>query len=435
MNILNFLKNKKHFIFRVLLNFHKDNCFRSAAILTYTSLLSLVPLITVAFALISVLPAFETVERTLHDLILRNFIPSASQLLIEYIDNFHKKATGLTATGVVSLLFTSILTLATIDRSLNAIWHTQKPRKFFNGLLIYWAVLTLGPLLLALSFVLSVQFMQWPLINQNFVGWSLHKLLTAGTPFLFSIFSFTLLYILVPKRTVRFHSALTGGLFAALIFSLAKELFSLYVRYIHTYETLYGAFSAIPLFLIWLFLFWSLVLLGAEITYALDYSDDVEKDYGKRNRFIIDLKILVYLAFAQKKGEKLYFSQLRELEPDLKSIELMDIMLDLEKRELIAKTTKEAWVLQVSTEHIYLDEIFSSGNYQWPDYQEIAAQKSNDLHYDISNLLLSIDHLLKEELHLPLSTFLSEEDKLIQNANNLLSYQKLKLINSDKSKG
>ena len=248
--------------------FQEDHGLQTASSLTFTTLLSLVPIITVAMSRLSAFPVFHGMSNMIEDFIFDNIVPESAELIEKYTEQFVDNAAKLTAVGIVFLAVTSIMLLITIDDAFNNIWRVRRQRPMLQRVLIYWALITIGPLLMGGSLSLS----SW--LMSASAGW------TQGIPYAnvamikFSAIALTcaalaLLYFAMPNRPVRVRDAVTGGLLAGLVFELTKHGFGYYITNFPTYKLVYGAFAAIPVFLLWLYLSWLVVLLGAVVVAAL----------------------------------------------------------------------------------------------------------------------------------------------------------------------
>ena len=252
------------YIFR---RFAKDKGTRVAASLSYSSLLAIVPMMTIALALLSAFPGFEDSRGELQASLLNNLLPSAELEISEQLNAFVDNAKNMTTIGVLALAVTAIMLLYTISNSFNSIWRVQERRPIFNLILVYWALLTLGPLMLGASLtVSSYGFAIAELADQSGRTSSIVTLLA---PIFLGCTAFTVLFLVVPNRPVLFSHALIGGIVSTTLFELLKRGFGLYLQYFPSYQAIYGALATIPIFLIWMYLSWVVVLLGAEITAAL----------------------------------------------------------------------------------------------------------------------------------------------------------------------
>ncbi|MFT6430687.1 MAG: membrane protein [Halopseudomonas sp.] len=262
-----------HFCRYLFSRFSEDNCVKNAAALTYTTLFAVVPVMTVSYAMLAAIPAFDQVGSQVEDFIFSNFVPSTGDTLRQYLIEFSDQARQLTGVGVALLLITALLMLLNIERAFNAIWRIRQPRRGISSFLLYWAVLSLGPLLLGAGFVVSTY-----LTSLNFFGTgatldTLTRLLLGWIPLLLSVAAFTLVYVAVPNTRVPLRHGLAGGVLVALLFEGAKASFALYVALFPGYQLIYGAFAAFPLFLLWIYVSWMIILFGAELVANLGNSN------------------------------------------------------------------------------------------------------------------------------------------------------------------
>jgi len=243
--------------------FREERLGLTAGSLTFTTLISLVPLLTVMLAIFTAFPMFSSFQAALEQYFLKSLIPpNIAKPVLASLTQFAAKANRLGVVGLVVLGVTALALMLTIDRTLNAIWRVQRPRPMAQRVLVYWAALTLGPLLLGgsitlTSYALNVGqdlFTKMPANLAAFLGGADIALLGLAIAGLFHY---------VPNTHVRWRHALLGGVFVSIGFALAKSLLAWYVKKVPTYSTLYGAFATVPVFLIWVYLGWVIVLLGA----------------------------------------------------------------------------------------------------------------------------------------------------------------------------
>ena len=255
------------YLLHVIRRFFDDGCQQSAAALTYMTLFSLVPLVSVMYAVLAWIPSFQDMGDQLNALIFSNFLPSSGQEIVAYIDNFSRQTRNLSIAGASVLFVTAIMMMKNIERVFNQIWATPHGRKGVFSFLLYWAILSLGPLLLGLSIALSTYLLSAQMLNLVPVfqlNWLLPFL-----PVVFSSLALTMIYFAVPNYKVQFKDALVGGIIAAIAFELAKRGFTLIVAN-SSFTSIYGAFAVIPLFLLWVYLVWNIVLIGAEFVRGLE---------------------------------------------------------------------------------------------------------------------------------------------------------------------
>lgn len=243
--------------------FREEKLGLTAGSLTFTTLISLVPLLTVMLAIFTAFPMFSSFQSALEQYFLKSLIPpNIAKPVLASLTQFAAKANKLGAVGLVALGVTALALMLTIDRTLNAIWRVQRPRPMAQRVLVYWAALTLGPLLLGGSLTLTSYAVS---VGQGLftkMPGDLAALLGGADVVLLGL-AVAGLFHYVPNTHVRWRHALLGGAFVSIGFSFAKSLLAWYVKQVPTYSTLYGAFATVPVFLVWVYLGWVIVLLGA----------------------------------------------------------------------------------------------------------------------------------------------------------------------------
>jgi membrane protein len=252
------------FLYYVLRRYNDDGCLAAAGALSYTTLVSLVPLLAIVLAVLSAFPIFDTLRGEALGVIFDSFVPRIGGTVEWYISYFAASAGKTTAVGVIVLAATSIMLLATIEGRLDAIWRVHAPRGWVARVMIYWTLLTLGPLLFGLALSISTRLhilgaAALPLPAQ--LAWILPALLQS--------LALTLFYCLIPHCPVRWRDGLLGGAAAGILLEICKFGFTLFIDHYNSYEAIYGALAVIPIFLLWMYLSWSVVLFGAEIAAAV----------------------------------------------------------------------------------------------------------------------------------------------------------------------
>ncbi|MDO5058535.1 MAG: YihY family inner membrane protein [Neisseria sp.] len=358
-----------------------------SASLTFTTLLSLVPMLTVVLAVVSAFPMFERFSETVVNFIQLTIVPQGADALMGYLDQFKQQAGSLTAIGIIFLGVTSLLLIRTIDQTFNRIWSVKSQRPFWFQFLLYWALLTFGPIALGAS--LSV----WGiLLKQSAVGLPLiGKALQFGSSVFVNAVILFLLYRLVPNRFVPLPHALIGAVLTAVLLELARRLFALYLGTFNSYQLIYGAFAAVPVFLIWLNVLWMLVLGGAVLTASLSYWKDeaFRRSWNAHERFDDVLNILLQLDQAQQQSRALNVRELRRC-INLGYDELGDLLEKLARYDYVYKG-KQGWVLKGKAETLRLNELFTRFVYR-PEYMTTAAgQEVTDLlNAGLENLDISL---------------------------------------------
>jgi membrane protein len=258
------LKNIVQFGRRVYVRIDEERLNQAAASLTFTTVLALVPLATVALAIFTVFPMFLKVRTALQDYFLESLMPAAiSETVMGFVNGFADKARGLTVIGLIFLLVSALAMMLTVEQSMNQIWRTSTRAGLATRLLAYWGALTLGPLLLGVSLYVTA-LAAAKVSNPNLFG-PLSELLLWAVPVVLAAASWALVYRTVPHTKVVWKHAWIGALVAALLFEVVKRGFAAYLSGYANYKQLYGAFSVVPIFLLWLYLCWLITLAGAVV--------------------------------------------------------------------------------------------------------------------------------------------------------------------------
>lgn len=241
-----------------------DNLLHLAASLAFTTILAIVPLLTVTLSLMTAFPIFSEFEASLQQFLRQQFLPEEfSATVMQYLDEFVSKATSLSTIGGAFLLVTAVLVIMSVDDALNDIWHVKRQRPIGQRFLIYWAVLSLGPIILGASLWASSSMVQQALSLEGADAILPWNALASWLPFVISWVGCTLLFVAVPNCRVGFAPAALGGLITSLLFQLIKWGLAIYLANFPTYTVIYGAFSVLPTFLMWVYLSWLAFLFGA----------------------------------------------------------------------------------------------------------------------------------------------------------------------------
>jgi len=268
-----------------------------ASSLTFTTVLSLVPLATVALAIFTAFPMFDRMQMSLQGYLIESFFPETlSETILTYVTQFSDKAKGLTAIGIVFLVITALTTMFTVDRVFNQIWNVKRQRSIMNKVVLYWAVLSLAPVLVGLSISVSTALIGNTMAGVNPVLGGMFPALNL-IPLLLTVLAFAFIYRIVPNRAVHWKDALVGGLLAAVLFEISKRAFAAYITHFPSYTALYGALAAFPIFLLWIYVSWVIVLLGASTVAALPVARTGYWNQSHRpgERWLQGLSVLVEL--------------------------------------------------------------------------------------------------------------------------------------------
>src|SRR5437867_12736331 len=352
------LRQLGRFLAHVLGRFNEDRCLQIASSLTFTTLLALVPLVTSTLALMAAFPVFSGLGEHIHAFLLANMLPEkAGEVVTGYVEQFSGQAGRLTALGSAVLAVTAFLMMFTIERAFNSIWRVSRPRPVGQRILVYWATLTLGPILIGASLSMTSYIVsaslglsrQIPFVGSAILGF---------VPFVLTCAAFTLLYYVVPNRAVRPRHALVGGLVAGLAFEIMKRGFALYITKFPTYTLVYGAFAVIPIFLLWIYFSWVVSVIGALIA-ALAPDFAVLRDAGSSSRAGSGdvLEVLLILARAQRDPELLELRQIAR-RASLTGDQAEAILQRMVARGWVVRSAGDRYGLVCDTEKLLMAEVY-----------------------------------------------------------------------------
>lgn len=241
---------------KIIIDFFRVGSSTHAAFLAYVSLLSLVPLMVLGFYILTIFPLFSGLQEKIQQFIFTNFVASSAQIILSHLNTFIAQTKYLSVTGILFLLITSAFMIFSMEQTFNQIWRVPKHRNILHAISMYLAVLIFAPLLLGIGFLATSYLM---------IASSIQKTLFIIFPYIFSFLGFFLVYIIVPNCKIRMRYAAIGALVATIFFEIAKYSFAIYIKVFPFYQLLYGTFSIIPIFLIWLYVSWLIVLFGAVV--------------------------------------------------------------------------------------------------------------------------------------------------------------------------
>ncbi len=341
------------FVQLVARRFSEERCFQAAGSLTFTTLFAIVPIVTVALTLVSAFPVFSAMTAHVKLFLFSNLVPqSAGKMLAFYVTQFTENAARLTALGIVFLIVTALTLMLTIDHVFNTIWRVSRKRSMMHRILIYWGMLTIGPLLIGSSLSMT----SWLLGRSSEVA--LHGVFFLKTlPALLTVSAMSLLYIIVPNAPVAKRHAFLGGMLAGIAFELMKIGFGWYITHFTTYKLVYGAFASIPVFLLWIYISWLIMISGALITACLPLYGQVPGRNFPGKHFHDAVKLLESLHTAHQEGRALRIEALRE-HTGLHFDEIASLLAVLAASGLASETQEGAWMLGKDANRILLSDIY-----------------------------------------------------------------------------
>ncbi|UXD88007.1 YihY family inner membrane protein [Thalassolituus hydrocarboniclasticus] len=328
-------------LWQTLKRFEGEERRRDAAALTYTTLFALVPVITVTYAILSAIPELQSWGDQAHGELLAYVMPEGSETISAYLVQFSQQARKLTWVGVAFLFVTAFMLLRTIEMQFNRIWNVDKPRSGLQTFFRYWAVLSLGPLLFGAAFAASSLLAAMPLWQDAGALTGQIALPVRLLPWLLSSGAICALYMLVPNCRVPWRNALLAAVLVATVFEAGKFLFAKAVGLFPSYQLIYGAFAAVPLFLLWIYLAWMLLLLGAELSYSLSH---VRSQKRRLPLLWQRLLLLQTLWQAQQSGQLPDEARLCRLARDLPAADVGRLLQEFQQQGWATQTQDQQWV-------------------------------------------------------------------------------------------
>ncbi len=379
----------------------RDACLKSAATLAYTTLLAIVPLMTISFSVLAAFPVFEGVTEQLRAGLVANLVPAAGEAVDEHLERFVARAAGVTAVGILGLAASALLLMGTVERSLNDIWRVQRPRPPVQRFMVYWTVLTLGPLLVGVGLVVT-SYLGTALLGALEPPSMVVGLGFAIIPFLVQMVAFALLYAVVPHCSVPLGHAVIGGAVAAVLFETAKIGFGWFVTWVPTYEAIYGALAALPIFLIWIYISWLIILGGAEVAQALrGFRLRAGGSLDPRWTLVFTVRLLGHLRGAQKKGGGLSTERLLRLEPTAGEPALERALSGLREARLVELSADGEWLLARDLSRVTVAELYRSQPFTLPRAEAVAGGDGPG-DRRLAEALLAVDQDLERALDIPL---------------------------------
>ncbi|KGT46801.1 MULTISPECIES: YihY family inner membrane protein [Acinetobacter] len=400
------------FILFVLRRFEADRCREQAGSLTYTTLFAVVPMLTVFLVIISSIKALEPARQQLQSMIYANFLPKTSIAFDKALSAFTDKSSNLTIIGILFLFITTVLMLSSIETVFNRIWRVTETRGGIIGFMRYWTIISLGPILLGSAFAISSTVASMSVLSNNFAGYELNGAFILWLiSFSLTILGFFILNWTIPNRTVPIKSALIGGVFSAVVFELLKNLFGFIMTNFTSYEIVYGAFAAVPIFLLWIYLSWNIVLLGVEISYAMTAFESAQDQ--KRHPIIMLLDLLELFYRKQKTGESVSESQALEVLGRDEIGRLPSYILMFEKQNLIKRTDDNEYVLVRDLDQVNFWDFYLKLPYALPHAKDTENVHCDDLWMQrLAPKIIDADQYLAENLSIPLSDLFKDQKGL-----------------------
>ena len=360
--------------------FLDDRLFQAAAALAYTTVFALVPLAIVVFGVLSAFPVFDRWSDQLSDYVFSNFVPSAARAAEGYLRQFSASAGQLTAAGFIALVISLLITLNSVEETFNQIWRVGSSRPKFTRFLVYWTVLTLGAMLAAASLAVSARVFALPLFGTQEGRW-LADLSLGLAPVLIEFVCITLVYRVVPHHTVKWRHAIPGAILAAVLLELVKWGIGAYLGSFQSYQKLYGTVAFVPILLLWIYLCWVAVLLGASLSSSMAAFryQPAELRLPQGYEFYGLLRLLGRFQQARGKGKSLAEDEILEQEPMLTDSLLQSLLCDLERISLVRRTDIGDWMLARDLQQISLGDLYESTQLRIPVAERLLPCRDDSL--------------------------------------------------------
>lgn len=407
------------FIPYLVREFMAKGCQKQAAALTFMTLFATVPMLTVVYSMFSLVPSFKGLGDQLQALLFQHFLPDSSSEITNYLAEFSSQARSLTMVGIVILVATAYLMLKNIEKTFNDIWGVKEARKGLSNFLLYWAVLSLGPLLLGIGLAMSTYLLSMRLFVDEIDTIGIMPVLLTFVPWLLTTAAFTLLFAAVPNCKVPLKQAFIGGVITAVLFELFKDLFGRIMAN-SSYQDIYGAFAFFPLFLLWLNILWMIVLGGAVLVRSLSTYGLVSQ--GKTYPDLIaSMMALWKFNECRKTGETVNDDQL--LKVGIETEQWQRVRDSLRKHRVITTTQQGDYVLCRDLNFLTLRDL--------ADMMDVRSHMPGVSDYlqrfdwfpEVAARFLSIDQHIEKEFDVPLGNLFdsleSSPDELAQEDDGL----------------
>lgn len=342
----------------LLSRFVDDRCFEAAGALAYTTMFALVPFSAVAFAVLSAFPEFNQWSNSLSTFLFANFLPDSIRGVGAYLHTWSRSARELSSTGVVALLLSVLLTMWSIEKAFNRIWRVPSARPKLSRFLVYWTLLTLGTLLAVASLAAVSALFSIPALA-GVEARGLGERLLRYLPHALEFTAFTCAYWLIPHRTVPLRFAAAGGLLATFLFEWLKWGLAIYLRNA-SFQELYGALATLPIFLLWVYFSWLVVLLGASLAASLasfNYQPRALR-LSPGAEFYAVMRLLARLEQARRDGAGLHLGEIKQREPSLTDELLRHILSALGEMSIVQRAESGAWLLSRDLNRVSLAELY-----------------------------------------------------------------------------
>lgn len=379
--------------------FLDDRLFEAAGALSFTSLFALVPLSMVVFGALSAFPVFDEWSDQLSQYIFSNFVPSSASAVQGYLRDLSANAGKLTAAGAIALVLSVLITLNSVETTFNRIWRVPTARPKFSRFLVYWTVLTLGALVAASSLALSTQFFALA-IFETAPGRLLEAVMLRLAPMAIELLCFSTIFKVVPHRTVKWRHAIAGAVLSVLLFELVKQGMGYYFGRFGNYQAIYGPLAVVPIMMLWIYLGWVAVLLGASFASSMSAFryQPVAMRLPHGYEMYGLLRMLGRFAEARQQGRGLHSDEIQQLEPMLTDALVQQMLGQLDEIDLVSRAETGEWLLARDLDDVTLAELYEACHLRIPISEAHLPCRDDSLGVAASNAL--------DDLRVPLRSLL-----------------------------
>lgn len=383
-----------------------DNLFEAAGALSFTTVFALVPLSLVVFGVLKGLPVFAEWSDQLSNYVFSNFVPSAARSVESYLKQFSTNADKLTTVGVVALVVSVLITLSGVEAAFNRIWRVKAARPKFSRFLVYWTVLTLGALMAAASLAVSAKFFAMSVFETT-AGHLLQSVMLRLAPMTIELFAFAAIYRVVPHRTIKWRHAVAGALLATFLFELVKWGIGVYLGSFGSYSTIYGTLAFVPIFLLWIYLSWTAVLLGASLASSMSafryQPASMRLPLGYEIYGL--LRLLARFNEARARGAGLHTDEIQQLEPMLTDSLVQQMLAQLCGIKVVSRAEGGEWLLSRDLDDLTLAELYEACQLRIPIAEARLPCREDSLGQSAAAVL--------DELRIPLRDLLKRRASTI----------------------
>ncbi len=357
--------------------FFQHECNQSAGMLTYSTLFAFVPLMTVIYKLLSLFPAIQDAPQRISDVISHNLIPGSGEQVLAQLNEFSSQASKLTIVGLAILIVTAILMIRKIEWTFNKIWEVDESRKAIKTIMIYWSVLSLGTILLGLGLAVSPNIAKLGALITSTETLRLQSQAVTFLPLISYAIAFSLMYLAIPNCFVPIKPAIAGGVLAAILFDLARKIFSEFASIFTSYQLIYGAFAALPLFILWIYISWNIILLGVVFVKSLVVFNP-SSNKKEQQALITLLHIIDYCKRTQSTGKLVSPEEMKDYLSSLTDVDWGELRHLMLTNNILKKTEDGDFALVADLDALTVRDLLNMSTWTLKELKTLAEYHGND---------------------------------------------------------